>query len=114
MYICVFGEKRTKIENGIMKMYTGIKYIPLHLSDLNSSANVRHEFWSLFQNCSSKIAKILQFSHRFVLKLNQILCRNFVRISQIQFVHKNAARINAENVKKIAKNILRALELSSI
>ena len=89
-------------------------YIPLHLSDLNNfylnnSAKVRHEFWWVFRKFLSNFVKIedsaiLQFSCRFVLKLDCCWITkkkrgrpNFVGISQI--VQKILP--HTENLKKI-------------
>ena len=59
-FTCVLWQKRTEIENEIM--------IPLHLSNLYNSANFRHDFFSQF---STRSHFFLQFSRRFVLKLDQ-------------------------------------------
>ena len=48
-------------------------YMLLHRSDLNISANFRHEFLRFFHNFSNNIVKIVQCLCRFVLKLNQFL-----------------------------------------
>ena len=66
----------------------------MHLSDLNNSANFRHECW-VVPTFSSKIINILQFSRRFVLKLDffwsefQKMCRQFFKIVKIPNIWRN-------------------------
>ena len=61
---CILWEKRTEIKNEIVKMYP---FTPLRPQQFRKFSS---RIWRFFHKFSKNIAKMLQFSCRFVLKLD--------------------------------------------